>query len=376
MFSFRVLKSDGSARLGELVTPHGVIKTPVFMPVGTQGTVKAMIPSLLEEVGAQIILGNTYHLYLRPGVEVVEGAGGLHRFIGWHKPILTDSGGFQVFSLSRERNDKRSSVKVLEEGVEFKDHLSGDRHFFTPEKVVQIEEALGADIIMPLDVCIEYPTTYARAKEAVELTIRWLDRSIRVKRREDQVLFAIVQGSVYEDLRLESAYMSMERDLFGYAIGGLSVGEPKEEMYRITRVVCSVLPWDKPRYLMGVGLPEDIVEAVASGVDMFDCVAPTRMARTGTLFTSQGRINIKSKIYEKDYDPPDPNCDCYTCSNFSRAYLRHLYKAEEISAYILNTIHNLRFYHRLMEDIRRSIEESRFEEFRKNFLRSWLRTSY
>ncbi|RMH09128.1 MAG: tRNA guanosine(34) transglycosylase Tgt [Aquificota bacterium] len=367
MFSFRVVASQGKARVGELVTPHGVIKTPVFMPVGTQGTVKAMIHKLLEEIGTQIILGNTYHLYLRPGLEIIRDAGGLHAFIGWDKPILTDSGGFQVFSLSKGRKDGRAGVKVDEEGVEFRDHLAGDLHFLTPEKVIEIQEILGSDIIMPLDECVEYPTTYDYAKEALERTLRWLDRSIRAKKREDQVLFGIVQGAFYEDLRRESALRTVERGLFGYAIGGVSVGEPKSAMYSITELVCEYLPWDKPRYLMGVGMPEDIVEAVALGVDMFDCVAPTRMARTGTLFTHFGRLNIKSERYKRDFSPPDEMCDCYTCKNFSRAYLRHLFVSDEISAYILNTIHNLRFYHKLMEDIRLSIEEGRFEDFRRSF---------
>ncbi|MEJ7621698.1 MAG: tRNA guanosine(34) transglycosylase Tgt [Aquificaceae bacterium] len=371
MFSFRVIKSDGKARLGELITPHGKIHTPVFMPVGTQGTVKAMLHKDLIEIGTQIILGNTYHLYLRPGIEVIKEAGGLHAFIGWDKPILTDSGGFQVFSLSRGRGDGKSRVRVKDEGVEFRDHLAGDLHFFTPEKVIEIQETFGSDIIMPLDECVEYPTTYAYAKTAVDRTIDWLDRSIRAKRREDQVLFGIVQGAFFEELREESALRTVERDLFGYAIGGLSVGEPKEIMYDMTELVCQYLPWEKPRYLMGVGMPEDIIEAVARGVDMFDCVAPTRMARTGTLFTSRGKINIRNEKYKKDFSPPDPECDCYTCRNFTKAYLRHLFNVEEISAYILNTIHNLRFYHKLMEDIRKAIEEGRFEEFRRAWHKSY-----
>ncbi|MCS7278259.1 MAG: tRNA guanosine(34) transglycosylase Tgt, partial [Aquificaceae bacterium] len=352
MFSFKVIKTEGKARLGEFITPHGRIETPVFMPVGTQGTVKAMLHKELLEIGTQIILGNTYHLYLRPGVEIIKEAGGLHNFIGWQRPILTDSGGFQVFSLARGRGDGKSKVKVKDEGVEFRDHLAGDLHFFTPEKVIEIQEIFGSDIIMPLDECVEHPTTYAYAKIALERTINWLDRSIKAKKSEEQVLFGIVQGAFFEDLRIESALKTVERDLFGYAIGGLSVGEPKEVMYAMTEVVCEHLPPEKPRYLMGVGMPEDILEAVAKGVDMFDCVAPTRMARTGTLFTSKGKINIRNERYKKDFSPVDEKCDCYTCKNFTRAYLRHLFLAEEISAYILNTIHNLRFYHRLMENIR------------------------
>lgn len=369
MFKFEVLRADGKARRGRLYTPHGVIETPVFMPVGTQGTVKAMIHKLLEDIGTQIILGNTYHLYLRPGLEVIESAGGLHKFIGWKKPILTDSGGFQVFSLSKDRlKDGRSKVKVEEEGVYFKDHLAGDTHFFTPEFVIKAQEVFGSDIIMPLDECVEYPTTYAYAKSALERTLRWLDRSIKAKKREDQVLFGIVQGAFFEDLRRESALRTMERELFGYAIGGLSVGEPKEIMIEMAQLVCEELPWEKPRYLMGVGMPEDLLMAVGVGVDMFDCVAPTRMARTGTLFTSQGKLNIRKEIYKKDFSPPDPECNCYTCQNFSRAYLRHLFHAEEISAYILNTIHNLHFYHRLMEGARSAIEEGNFDGYRKGWL--------
>ncbi|QWK20622.1 MAG: tRNA guanosine(34) transglycosylase Tgt [Hydrogenobacter thermophilus] len=366
-FSFEILASDGNARVGRLITPHGVIETPVFMPVGTQGTVKAMIHRLLEEIGVQVILSNTYHLYLRPGVEVIELAGGLHSFIGWQKPILTDSGGFQVFSLSRRRTkDNRSGVRVLEEGVEFRDHLSGSLHFFTPEKVIDMQEVFGSDFIMPLDECVEYPTTYAYAQASVERTLRWLDRSIKHKKREDQALFGIVQGAFFEELRRYSAMATVERELFGYAIGGLSVGEPKEIMYSMVEVVCEYLPWQKPRYLMGVGMPEDLIECVARGIDMFDCVAPTRMARTGTLFTSQGKINITNEIYKKDFSKVDQKCNCYTCRNFTKAYLRHLYKADEISAYILGTIHNLSFYHKLMEDIKAAIKEGRFSVFKKS----------
>jgi len=369
MFKFEVIKSDGRARRGRLYTPRGVIETPVFMPVGTQGTVKAMIHKLLEEIGTQIILSNTYHLYLRPGVEVIQQAGGLHSFIGWKGPILTDSGGFQVFSLSRDRlKGGKSKVKITQEGVYFRDHLAGDYHLFTPEKVVQIQEIFGSEIIMPLDECVEYPTTYAYAKEALERTIEWLDRSIKAKRREDQVLFGIVQGAFFEDLRKESALRTVERDLFGYAIGGLSVGEPKEVMVEMAHLVCEYLPFDRPRYLMGVGMPEDILMAIGVGVDMFDCVAPTRMARTGTLFTSQGKINIRSEKYKKDFSTPDPECDCYTCRNFSRAYLRHLFNADEISAYILSTIHNLYFYHKLTEGARRAIEEGKFEQYKRQWL--------
>ncbi len=369
MLSFCVLKEDGRARRGRLLTPRGAVDTPVFMPVGTQGTVKAMIPKLLEEIGVTVILGNTYHLYLRPGTDVIEGAGGLHNFTGWKGPILTDSGGYQVFSLSKGRfGSRKAKVKVTEEGVEFTDHLAGDRHLFTPEKVVRIQEAFGSEIIMPLDECVEYPTDEDYARKAMERTLRWLDRSLKAKRREDQALFGIVQGAFSEALRRESALRTVERDLPGYAIGGLSVGEPREILEDMTELVCELLPADRPRYLMGVGKPEDIVEAVARGVDMFDCVVPTRNARTGTLFTSLGTVNIRQERYRRDYDPLDPSCDCYTCRNFSRAYLRHLFVAEEISSYILNTIHNLRFYMRMMEEIRRSVEEGRFEALRREML--------
>ncbi len=369
MFGFKVISRDGKARRGKLLTPHGEIDTPVFMPVGTQGTVKAMTHRLLEEVGAQIMLGNTYHLYLRPGTEVISEAGGLHSFISWEKPILTDSGGYQVFSLAQGRfGDRKSKVKVNDEGVEFRDHLAGDLHLFTPERVIQIQEVFGSDIIMPLDECVEYPIDKDYARKALVRTIEWLDRSIKAKRREDQALFGIVQGAFYEDLRLEAVRRTVERELPGYAIGGLSVGEPKEIMYSMAELVCEHLPEDRPRYLMGVGKPEDIINAVAVGVDMFDCVVPTRNARTGTLYTSLGVVNIRHEKYKKDFSPLDPNCDCYTCRNFTKAYLRHLFIAEEISSYVLNTIHNLRFYLRMMEDIRRSIEEGRFEGYRRETL--------
>ncbi len=369
MIEFKLKAKSGKARRGVLRTPHGVIDTPVFMPVGTQGTVKAITHEILERLGAQIILGNTYHLYLRPGTEVIEEAGGLHSFISWSKPILTDSGGYQVFSLSKGRfGSRRSRVRVSDEGVEFRDHLVGDLHFFTPERVVQIQEVFGSDIIMPLDECVDYPVDRDYAREALERTLSWLDRSVKVKSREDQALFGIVQGAFFEDLRLEATLRTVERELPGYAIGGLSVGEPKEIMYSMTELVCEHLPEDKPRYLMGVGKPEDILNAVAAGVDMFDCVVPTRNARTGTLYTSQGVVNIRHEKYKKDFSPLDPECDCYTCRNFSRAYLRHLFVAEEITAYVLNTIHNLRFYLKLMEDIRTSIEESRFQSFMRDTL--------
>ena len=372
MFRFHLIKKDGKARRGRLYTPHGVIETPVFMPVGTQGTVKAMIHKLLKEIGTQIILGNTYHLYLRPGTEVIKKAGGLHKFIGWNKPILTDSGGYQVFSLAKGRfGSRKAKVKITEEGVEFQDHLQGDRHLFTPERVIEIQEIFGSDIIMPLDECVEYPTTKEYAKEALGRTIRWLERSIKVKKRKDQALFGIVQGAFWEDLRREAVKRTLEFDnlLFGYSIGGLSVGEPKEIMYEMTEAVCELLPEEKPRYLMGVGKPEDILEAVERGVDMFDCVVPTRNARTGTLYTSQGVVDIRHSKWKEDFSPLDPECDCYTCRNFTKAYLRHLFVSEEISAYVLNTIHNLRFYLKMMEEIRKAIEENRFLKLKEEYIK-------
>jgi len=338
------------------------------MPVGTQGTVKALTHRQLVELGAQIMLGNTYHLYLRPGTEIIKKAGGLHRFISWDRPILTDSGGFQVFSLARGLG--RAAVKVTDEGVRFRDHLAGEYHLFTPERVIEIQEVFGSDFIMPLDECIEYPSSKEYAERALERTLKWLERSVKAKKREDQALFGIVQGGFWEDLREKAVYETLKLDdrLFGYAVGGLSVGEPKEVMYSITQLVCSLLPKEKPRYLMGVGKPEDLLEAVERGVDMFDCVLPTRNARTGTLYTSQGVIDVRHAKWKEDFTPLDPECDCYTCRNFSKAYLRHLFVAEELTAYTLNTIHNLRFYHRLMEQARRAIEEGRFKEFKKDAL--------
>ena len=369
MFNFKLITEDGKARRGRLFTPHGTIETPVFMPVGTQGTVKAMTHKLLEEIGAQIILGNTYHLYLRPGIEVIRESGGLHRFISWGRPILTDSGGYQVFSLSQGRfGDRKSKVKVSDEGVEFRDHLAGNLHLFTPEKVIEIQEVFGSDIIMPLDECVEYPIDKSYARKALERTLSWLDRSIKAKKDSSQALFGIVQGAFFEDLRREAVERTVERELDGYAIGGLSVGEPKEIMYSMTELVCEYLPKDKPRYLMGIGKPEDILNAVAVGVDMFDCVVPTRNARTGTLYTSQGVVNIRHEKYKRDFSPLDPDCGCYTCRNFSKAYLRHLFISEEITSYVLNTIHNLSFYLSLMENIRRAIEEKRFYIFMEQTL--------
>ncbi len=344
------------------------------MPVGTQGTVKAVTKDQLLSTKPQIILGNTYHLYLRPGVEVLSYFGGLHRFINWEKPILTDSGGFQVFSLAQGKNKggkHKAEVILTEEGVKFKSHLDGSWHFFTPELVIEIQEVIGSDIMMPLDVCPPYPVSHTTAKDAVEKTIRWLKRSKEAKKNDWQALFGIVQGSVYEDLRRESALMTVELDMDGYSIGGLSVGEPAEEMYAMTEVVTEILTESKPRYLMGVGTPENIVESVDRGVDMFDCVMPTRNARNGTLFTTYGRINIKAAKFKFSEEPIDKECNCYTCKNFSRGYVRHLFNAEEITGMILATIHNLRFYNRLMENIRQAIKEDRFKEFKKDFYQKY-----
>lgn len=340
------------------------------MPVGTQGTVKAITMQHLKDINAQIILGNTYHLYLRPGIDILKHFGGLHRFSGWDKPILTDSGGYQVFSLAlgREKEGKqKAQVVITEEGVKFKSHLDGSWHFFSPEFVIEIQKIIGSDIMMPLDECPPYPCSHTYAEESVKRTIRWLERSKKAKTYTDQALFGIIQGSVYEDLRKESAIKTVELDMDGYSIGGLSVGEPCEYMYRMTEVVTHITPKNKPRYLMGVGTPENIVESVERGVDMFDCVMPTRNGRNGTLFTHFGRINIKSSKYKYDENPIDPMCDCYTCNNFTKGYLRHLYNAQEITAYILGTIHNLRFYMKLMEDLRKSIREERFVNFKKTF---------
>jgi tRNA-guanine transglycosylase (EC 2.4.2.29) len=362
---FKIEKTDGLARAGVLSTSHGDILTPVFMPVGTKGTVKAMTHRLLEELGTQIILGNTYHLYLRPGPELIEKFGGLHKFINWNKPILTDSGGFQVFSLSKKNS---SNVKITDDGVYFKDHLQGDKHLFSPERVIEIQEIFGSDIMMPIDECISLPASYEYTKEALYRTIRWLERSKKAKKRKDQMLFGIVQGGEYKDLRKLSARLTVEFDMDGYSIGGLSVGESKDIMYSMTYYVVEELPFDKPHYLMGVGKPEDILEAISLGVDMFDCVIPTRNARTGLLYTSKGELVLRHERYKEDPRPVDEECECYTCKNFSRAYLRHLFMMEEISSYILNTIHNLHFFLNLTKKAREAIIQGRFLDFKSEML--------
>lgn len=357
--------NESMARLGKVYTPHGEIQTPIFMPVGTQATVKTMTPEELKEINAQIILSNTYHLYLRPGHELVKKAGGLHNFMKWDRPILTDSGGFQVFSLGPLR-------KITEEGVEFRSHIDGSKHLLTPEKVMEIENALGADIIMAFDECAPYPADREYVKASLERTTRWLKRCKEAhKNTKNQALFGIVQGGMYKDLREQSAREITSIDLPGYAIGGLSVGEPKEIMYEILEHTTPLLPEDKPRYLMGVGSPDDLIEGVIRGVDMFDCVLPTRIARNGTAMTSQGKVVARNAVYAEDFTPLDPECDCYTCRNYTKAYIRHLIKANEILGARLLTIHNLHFLLRLMENIREAIKEDRLLEFRKEFYKKY-----
>ena len=361
-FAFELLhvcKQTG-ARRGRLHTPHGDIETPIFMPVGTQATVKTMSPDELKDIGAQIILSNTYHLHLRPGEDLVARAGGLHGFMHWDRPILTDSGGFQVFSLADLR-------KVREEGVEFRSHLDGSRHFFAPETSVAIQEKLGADIIMQFDECSPYPYDEARAREAMKRTLRWLERCMKAKTRDDQALFGIVQGAFSRELRMECARQMAALDLPGLGIGGLSVGEPKEVMYDILEAINPILPQNKPRYLMGVGSPDCLIEGVLRGVDMFDCVLATRVARNGTVFTHDGRLVVKNARYAEDFAPIDKDCDCYACRNFSRAYIRHLFRAGEILGLRLASIHNLRFLTRMMEQMRAAIEQDALRDWAEDF---------
>jgi queuine tRNA-ribosyltransferase len=381
-FSFALLANDGSARLAELRTPHGVVQTPAFMPVGTQGSVKATLHRDLEQAGAQIILGNTYHLYLRPGDQLIARRGGLHRFIGWPHPILTDSGGYQVFSLAGRR-------KIDEQGAEFRSHLDGSLHRLSAESAVDIQARLGSDIAMVLDECLAYPASRDETAQSMERSVRWAARC-RAHFREildagaaadvpamnlGQAQFGIVQGGVFQDLRDQSADATIAIGFEGYAIGGLSVGEPIDLMYAVVSDTVRRLPEDQPRYLMGAGTPEDLVECVARGIDMFDCVLPTRNARNGQLFTSEGRINIKNARYAEDDGPVDPACACYTCRTHSRAYLRHLYLAGEMTAGSLNTLHNLTFYLDTMRRIREAIRLRTFDKFRQEFLRSASRLS-
>ena len=369
MLKFFVSSKDKKARAGYFETGHGVVETPVFMPVGTQGTVKAVNQKYLEEIKTQVVLSNTYHLYLRPGTEVLEKAGGLHRFMNWQKPILTDSGGFQVFSLSELR-------KVKQDGVEFKSHLDGSAHFFTPEKVVAIQGSIGSDIIMVLDECTPYPCEYEYALNSAKLTSSWalmskeaFEKSVPLYGHK-QFMFGIIQGSVYKDIRELSAKDIAKLDFDGYAIGGLAVGEPVDIMYEMVDYTTSLMPENKPRYLMGVGRPENLLEAVERGVDMFDCVMPTRNGRNAYLFTSKGILSMRNAKYKDDFSEIDKQCDCYTCKNFSKAYLRHLFIAGEILALELASIHNLNFYLSLMRTAREKIIEGRFSEWKKEILKS------
>lgn len=353
------------ARRGVIHTPHGDIQTPVFMPVGTQATVKSLTPEELKnDIEAQIILSNTYHLYLRPGHKLVEEAGGLHKFMNWDRPILTDCGGFQVFSLSDLR-------KISEEGVEFKSHLDGSKHMFTPESVMEIENSLGADIIMSFDECCPYPSTYDYTKKSMERTTRWAKRCKASHAREDQGLFGIVQGGFYEELREQSVKDLVELDFPGYAIGGISVGEPKEEFLKILKHTTPLLPENKPRYLMGVGSPDYLIEAAINGIDMCDCVLPTRIARNGTAMTWNGKVVVRNATYEKDWGPLDAECDCYTCKNYTRAYIRHLVKANEILAVRLLSLHNLHFLTKLMERVRIEIENDNLANFKEEFYKKY-----
>ena len=361
-FEFELLhvcKQTG-ARRGRLHTPHGVIETPIFMPVGTQATVKAMTPDELKDCGAQIILSNTYHLHLRPGEELVKKAGGLHSFMNWDRPILTDSGGFQVFSLADFR-------KISENGVEFRSHLDGSKRFISPEIAVGIQEALGSDIAMQFDQISAYPCDHSQARDAMHRTIRWLERCMKAKKREDQALFGIVQGAFFSDLRIECAKEMANLDLPGFGIGGLSVGEPKEIMYDMLEKMMPFMPERKPRYLMGVGSPDCLIEGVLRGVDMFDCVLATRVARNGTVFTHDGRVVVRNAKYAEDFGPLDPSCDCYTCRNFSRAYIRHTFKAGEILPLRLNTIHNIYFLTHMMTEMRQAIENDALLDWTNEF---------
>ncbi|MDD2689064.1 MAG: tRNA guanosine(34) transglycosylase Tgt [Candidatus Omnitrophica bacterium] len=354
-----------NARLGKLTTPHGEIDTPCFMPVGTQGTVKTLSPLELEESGAQIMLSNAYHLFLRPGIEVIKKAGGLHNFISWDKPILTDSGGYQIFSLALLR-------KVSDDGVEFQSHVDGLKAFFTPEDVIEVQKALGADIIMPLDECVHYPCSKDHAEIAMKRTINWARRSkAHMADYDKQMLFGIVQGSTYEDLRKSCTQELAAVDFDGFAIGGVSVGEPRNLIYNIASLAANLLPKAKPRYLMGVGLPQDIIEAVGCGVDMFDCVVPTRYGRNGSAFTSVGKLTIRNSPYIEDFKPLDEKCSCYACQNFSRAYLRHLFNTDEILGLRLVSLHNIHFYLELMRNARDAVAQDRFTEFKKEFLKDY-----
>ncbi len=358
--AFEVDYQRGLSRRGRLKFPRGTVETPAFMPVGTYGTVKGVMARDIEEIGADIILGNTFHLMLRPGTEIIEAHGDLHDFTGWKKPILTDSGGFQVFSLGKMR-------KITEEGVTFRSPVNGSKVFLTPERSMEVQRSLGSDIVMIFDECTPHPATHKEAKESMELSLRWAKRSRDAHGTSPSALFGIIQGGMYEDLRMQSIAGLCDIGFDGLAIGGLSVGEPKEEMFKVLNFLAHKMPADKPRYLMGVGTPSDLVEGVRKGVDMFDCVMPTRNARNGHLFTSQGVLKIRNAKHKLSMQPLDPNCDCYTCKNHTRSYLHHLDKCKEILGSTLNTIHNLRYYQKVMADIRQALDEDRFEEFRVEF---------
>ncbi|UZJ80451.1 tRNA guanosine(34) transglycosylase Tgt [Fictibacillus sp. KU28468] len=360
----KTCKQSG-ARLGKVHTPHGVFETPVFMPVGTLATVKTMSPEELKDLGANIILSNTYHLWLRPGHEIIREAGGLHKFMNWDRSILTDSGGFQVFSLSDLR-------KITEEGVHFRNHLNGEKLFLSPEGAMEIQNALGSDIMMAFDECPPYPAEYEYMKSSVERTSRWAERCLAShERQNDQGLFGIVQGGEYEDLRRQSAEDLVSLDFPGYAVGGLSVGEPKDVMNRVLEFTTPYLPDNKPRYLMGVGSPDSLIDGAIRGIDMFDCVLPTRIARNGTLMTSEGRLVVRNAKYARDFRPLDENCDCYTCRNYSRAYIRHLVKSNETFGFRLTSYHNLYFLVNLMEQVKQAIREDRLLDFREEFFEQY-----
>ncbi len=366
MFEFEVIAESKGARAGVLHTPHGDIKTPVYMPVGTRATVKSLTPDLVKETGAQIILANTYHLYLRPGHKLVEEAGGLHKFMNWDRPILTDSGGFQVFSLGSLR-------KITRDGVFFNSHIDGSKHFIGPEKAMEIEQSLGADIIMAFDECTPYPSSYEYTKDSMQLTHHWAERCMDAKHREDQALFGIVQGGMYKDLREQSSKFINSLGLPGNAIGGLSVGEPSEVMYEMLEESTKYLDWNKPRYLMGVGTADYLVNGAGLGVDMFDCVLQTRTARNGSALLPEGRVNIRNARFERDFEPLDSDCDCYACRNFTKAYIHHLIRSDEILGAVLLSIHNIRYSVRLMEKLRESIIADCYTDYRDEVLRKYFK---
>lgn len=373
-FQFELEKTDGKARLGKVTTAHGVFETPIFMPVGTRASIKTMSPDEAKEIGTQILLGNTYHLYLKPGDGLIARLGGLHKFMNWNGPILTDSGGYQVFSLGLGGKGDQNLVKISESGVEFKSHIDGSKHVFTPQKVLDIQNNLGSDIAMVLDECAPGTSDYNYAKEAMERTHAWakIAKEYATKKKLNSAVFGIVQGVVYDDLRIESAKYINDLDFDGNAIGGLAVGETKEQMHHTLDVTVPHLAENKPRYLMGVGTPEDILEAVERGVDMFDCVMPTRIARNGTVLTKSGRLNINNQKFAEDKNPIEKGCDCYACQNFSRAYIRHLVNVDEILGIRLTTIHNLRFMLNFMTEIREAIAKNGFIEYKNKFLKNYL----